>query len=632
MQADQLRNEIDQHLAAQAWTRAQSGLKQLWAGQPVSTTAAFVNSRFEQLKPQVALTPCRLAILRSFTVEPCLPLLKAAGLAHGIEITAQIGDFNRYAQELLDESSSLYEFSPDVVLLAVQLRDIVPELWSDYADLDTAAIQAAVHRVTACLESWVRAFRSRSKASLLIHNFEQPAAPNQGILDTQSDPAQHAAVQQLNCALRRIAACHSGIYVVDYDGLVARHGRSRWYDERKWLMARMPVAAPNLIHLVNEWLRFLHPLCGKICKVAVTDLDNTLWGGVLGEDGLEGIQAGQEYPGGAYRNVQRALLDLYQRGILLAISSKNEEADALRAIDNHPGMLLRSRHFSALRINWNDKAQALREIAQELNVGIDSLAFVDDNPAERERVRMELPEVHVIELPAEPFDYAEAIRNAPVFERLSLSDEDRDRNNYYAGQRQRTELAGKLESVEDFYRSLQQEVEILPADRSSIARVAQLTQKTNQFNLTTRRYSQQEIEALCSDPACAVYAVRVKDRFGDNGLVGVAITRQCGNASEIDTLLLSCRVIGRTVEKAVLSHLAVRARAEGAESLDGWFLPTKKNAPARDLYANNNFELVQSESGRTKWSLNLTQAEIACPDWIRLIVPQEHLNREHVCS
>ncbi|HLG98174.1 MAG TPA: HAD-IIIC family phosphatase [Bryobacteraceae bacterium] len=632
MQAEKLRREIDQHLEGGAWARALAGLKLLWAEQPVSTTASFVSSRFDHLRAHIALTHCRVAILRSFTVEPCVPLLKAAGLAHGLDLTVHVGEFNSYAQELLHSQSPLYEFSPDVIFLAVQLRDIAPELYSGYADLDCAATCAIVERVIASIESWTRAARLRSKASFVLHNFEQPVAPNQGLLDAQGESTQQLAVQELNRALRRIAASQAGVYVLDYDALVARTGRSRWYDERKWLMARLPVAAPNLIHLVNEWLRFLHPLCGKVCKVVVTDLDNTLWGGVLGEDGVEGIQAGQEYPGGAYWSVQRALLDFYQRGILLAISSKNDHADALRAIDSHRGMLLRPHHFASTRINWNDKCQSLREIAEELNVGLDSLAFLDDNPAERERIRMELPEVHVIELPREPFDYADALRNAPVFERLKLSQEDRERNNYYAGQRQRTELAGEAESIEDFYRSLDQEVEIAPADSSTFGRVAQLTQKTNQFNLTTRRYSQQQIEALSADPDYCVHTVRVKDRFGDNGLVGVAIVRRSGRTSEIDTLLLSCRVIGRTVEKAVLSHLAAAAREEGSDRLSGWFLPTKKNAPAREFYSENNFELVRTEDGKTQWSLDLKQAQVRCPDWIRLITPKEYLKRVHTCS
>jgi HAD superfamily phosphatase (TIGR01681 family) len=213
-----------------------------------------------------------------------------------------------------------------------------------------------------------------------------PALPSHGIFDAQSEVGQATAIREINEKLRQIARGHNGVYILDYDSLVARHGRVRWHDERKWLMARLPVSAENLVHLAKEWMRFIHPLSGKICKALVTDLDNTLWGGVVGEDGPDGIQLGPEYPGAAYQSLQRVLLDLYRRGIILAVCSKNNTSDAMEVLEEHPGMILRPRHFAALRINWNDKAENLREIAAELNIGIDSLAFLDDNPVERERV------------------------------------------------------------------------------------------------------------------------------------------------------------------------------------------------------------------------------------------------------
>lgn len=632
MQEAELRTYIDQQVEAGAWTSAVSSLTKLWHQQPTSATAGFVNARFKRLQPNIALTKCRVAFLRSFTVEPVLPLLSAAGYIRGFELSLYLGDFNNLSQELLDEASRLYEFSPDVVFLAVQLRDIAPELYSGYADLTSDDVKASVERVSLEFESWTNAFRRHSNASLVIHTLEEPELPGRGVLDAQSADGQRLAIQEINRNLRRAAAGHAGVYVLDYDALVARHGRAQWHDERKWFTARMPVAAQNMIHLANEWLRILHPLCGKTCKVLVTDLDNTLWGGVLGEDGVDGIQIGPEYSGGAYLNLQRAILDVYARGVLLAISSKNDESDALSAIDTCQGMLLRSRHFSATRINWNDKAQSLREIAAELNVGTDSLAFLDDNPVERDRIRTEMPEVCVIDLPADPFGYAAVLRNSPVFERLTISTEDRERASYYAGQRQRTALAQQTHSIEDFYRSLEQEVEIAPADASMFARVAQLTQKTNQFNLTTRRYTEQQIAQMAASPDWDVHAVRVKDRFGDNGLVGVAITRRNGSDCEIDSFLLSCRVIGRTVETALLSHLAETARQAGAEQLRGCFLPTKKNEPARDFYPKHKFRQILANDGDAQWTLDLKQDRVGCPEWIRVIAPKGQFYREHACS
>src|SRR5581483_11464151 len=258
--------------------------------------------------------------------------------------------------------------------------------------------------------------------------------------------------------------------------------------------------------------------------------------------------------------------------ILLAICSKNNPADAMEALQKHPGMLLRPKDFACMRISWNDKAQGLREIAAELNIGIDALAFFDDNPFEREQIRAALPEVTVIDLPDEPMEYAAALRNCPAFERLTLSAEDQQRTAMYAEQRERTQAEQSFQSKEDFYHFLQQEVEIAPVGPATLARIAQLTQKTNQFNLTTRRYSEQQVSEMAAR-GCQILAMRVRDRFGDHGVVGVAITSDVGEVCEIDTFLLSCRVIGRTVETALLSYIAAEAAARGRCRLVGRFIP-----------------------------------------------------------
>jgi FkbH-like protein len=560
-------------------------------------------------------------------VEPAVTVLRAAALVNGLDLTVQVGDFNAHAQEVFDPTSRLYRYAPDIVILAVQTRDMAPDLWGGYTDLSPAECKAAVKRVAADFQKWVQAFRAHSQAYLILHTLEIPPLLSQGVLDSQSEAGQAAAIQRINQELRRMAGEHRGIYVFDYDALIARHGRLRWHDEGKWLTMRMPIAAENLIYLANEWLRFIHPLTGKICKALVTDLDNTLWGGVLGEDGLEGIKLGPEYPGAAYQALQRAMLDLFQRGVILAVCSKNNASDAMAALASHPGMLLGPQHFAALRINWKDKAQNLYEIATELNIGTDALAFMDDNPIERARIRTDLPEVTVIDLPNDPMRYAQALRDSPVFERLVVSDEDRERGQYYAEQRLRLEFERSASSLEDFYRSLQQEVEIAPVTAQTLTRVAQLTQKTNQFNLTTRRYSEQQISEMASSLDWKVFSVRVRDRFGDNGLVGVAITHDVHKVCEINVLLLSCRVIGRTVETALLSFLVERARSIGMKQLQGWFLPTKKNEPAKQFYPEHHFRLLAERDGGTLWSVDLGQAEFKCPEWIRLTVTGGALNR-----
>ncbi len=619
-QNSDLRGAIDRAISSGLPELAATRLRELWQRESGPATAAFVCSRFEKLRDRLPLAAHRMAILRSFTVEPLVPLLRAGAFCYGIDLTVKLGDFNAYAQEILDEHSSLYSFNPDSTVLAVRTPDLAPDLWGGYSELNSEAVERSCERVYSSFQEWIRAFRRRSATSLIIHNLEQPIWPASGVLDLQSATSQSEAIRKINRELQRAAAEQRGVYLLDYDALLARHGRAQSFDQRKYLMARLPLSGGSLLELPREWLRFLLPLAGKTAKVLVVDLDNTLWDGIVGEDGFDGIELGSEYPGAVFQELQRTMLDLYRRGVLLAICSKNNREDAIEVLEKHPSMLLRPQHFAAMRISWNDKTQGLREIAAELNVGIDSLAFLDDNPVEREQVRSSLPEVTVIDLPQDPLEYAVTLRDCPVFERLTLSAEDQQRGTIYAEQRERSHAEQKFQSKEDFYRFLEQEAEIAPLSSSTLARIAQLTQKTNQFNLTTRRYAEQQISELGLNPDCRVLSVRVRDRFGDQGLVGVAITRDQAETCEIDTFLLSCRVIGRSVETALLSYIAKDAAARGLRRLQGRFVPTKKNAPAREFYAQHGFRLTSEGEDGSVWSLELRDCPIPCPDWIKLVV------------
>ncbi|HLX05949.1 MAG TPA: HAD-IIIC family phosphatase, partial [Candidatus Binatus sp.] len=496
------RKQIISAIEGREHLRATGLMRQLFNEAPTLANAQFVLKQAEPIREQLALVPCRLAILRSFTVEPVVPIVRALAMFHGIDLTVHVGDFNAYNTELLDPQSSFYGFNPDVVILATQTRDVLPELWNgSVAAKDYEALAA---RAASDVEHLIDSLRSRIKAHLILNTLEMPNFPNAGILDSQRNSGQSEGIRTVNRRLRETAAKHLGVYVLDYDALIARFGRLTWGDESKWLTMRMPLSADSFVHLAREYLRFLLPLCGRTCKALVIDLDNTIWGGVIGEDGLDEIKLGAEYPGNAYLEVQRAILDLHRRGIILAICSKNNPEDALEVFKKHDSMLLRLDHFAATRINWKSKPENIRELAADLNIGIDALAFLDDNPLEREEVRMLLPEVHVIDLPAGPAHFAVALRSTPIFERLVLSNEDRDRGAYYLAERQRAQLQASGGSLDDYYRSLGMVVEIGAVTSRTIARVAQLTQKTNQFNLTTRRYSEQEIASKAADPRWSV--------------------------------------------------------------------------------------------------------------------------------
>jgi FkbH-like protein len=358
-----------------------------------------------------------------------------------------------------------------------------------------------------------------------------------GLLDTSRATGQVDAIDEINRKLRRAFREMTDVHWLDYDEVQARHGRQRWLDAKKWATARLPFSVSALPVMAAEWWRHLTPVVLPAAKVMVLDLDNTLWGGTVGEDGLSGLKLGNEYPGIFFRDLQQAVLDIAARGVMIAVASKNNEADALQVFDEHPDMLITRDQIAAKRINWSPKPDNLVEIAQELNLGLDAFVFIDDNPVEREAVRRALPEVHVIDLPADPAGYANALRSAAVLERYTLSAEDRKRDIYYRDEKLRRDAIAQADDMESFLRSLAIEVDVAPVDPLSVPRAAQLTQKTNQLNTTTMRCTESDIQAMTQDSARRVLTLHARDRFGDNGIVGVAICRLGDKHCEIENLL-----------------------------------------------------------------------------------------------
>lgn len=605
------RAEIETLIAEGQPASAAAALQVLLRESPQAGTAAFAVSRYEQIAGHLSLTPLRVAILRSFTIEPMVPLLRARAYAAGLDLQVMVGDHNVIAQELLDPASRLHTFAADVVLIAALTRDAAPALWTGDGDL-----AAAADGVAAEVGQWIGAFRQHSAATVVIQSFEQPAYATDGILDATGGRGQRQAIRGANQALATMAASHRGVYLLDYDELMARHGRLAWADPQKDLAMRVPLRPDAYAWLADEYMRFLHPLGQRICKVLAVDLDNTLWGGVVGEDGPSGIRLGVDYPGSAYLALQRELKALSRRGILLAICSKNNQDEAMAVLKDHPEMLLRPDDFAAVRMNWDDKASNLRAIAAELNVGLDAVAFLDDNPVEREWVRSQAPDVHVIDVTDDPVMYVDAIRRTPVFERLALSVEDQAKTEQYQHQRARVAAAESAGSVAGFLQALEMKATIDNLTPATLARVAQLTQKTNQFNVTTRRYTDEQINRFAADPANILRTIRVSDRYGDNGLVGLLMASTTGDRCEIDTLLLSCRVIGRDVEAALLADAAAQACARGASILAGRYVPSAKNAPASDVFARHGFEKRAESAEGSCWELDLTRQSVTTPDWI----------------
>jgi FkbH-like protein len=399
--------------------------------------------------------------------------------------------------------------------------------------------------------------------------------------------------------------------IFDVASLAKTIGLANWYSPTQWNIAKLAFDAQLLPLYADHVCRIIGALRGKSRKCLVLDLDNTVWGGVIGDDGLEGIVIGQgDATGEAYLDVQRTALALRERGVVLAVSSKNNDDVARSAFLSHPEMLLRENHIAVFQANWNDKATNIAAIAKELSLGIDAMVFLDDNPVERGLVREMLPEVAVPELPENPALYARTLAAAGYFEAVAFSDEDRKRAEFYQGNARRVALQKNVGDIESYLISLNMEIGFRPFDATGRSRIAQLINKSNQFNLTTRRYTEADVAACETDASCFTLQIRLVDAFGDNGMISVIICRTQADAWEIDTWLMSCRVLGRRVETMVLREIVQHARARGIERLIGVYRPTEKNAMVRDHYAKLGFSLIEEDaSGLARWELN-TAVEI----------------------
>lgn len=596
---------------------------------PTHATILTAADRVSALAPQVdADTPAagrvRIAIIGSSTLEYVKSYLEVACRLAGLAPAFYLGPYGQYAQDILDPGSALYTFAPDVVIVAIHGQSFFPDRYESPVDLDVPARRAAAEQVVERMASLLARLTAHTQAHVLLHTFATPQYSPLGTLDLRDELGQTAFFQLINSGIAaRVRRDFPSVHLVDEDRVYGRVGKRNVTDPRMWFLARIGIGEGVLSALTAEYMRCIKAAKGRARKCLVLDLDNTLWGGVVGEDGPTGIALGQEAPGNAFVAFQEAILSLYKRGIILAINSKNNEADAREVLEHHPDMVLRPHHFAAMRINWQDKAANLRDIAAELNIGLDSLVFMDDNPAECALVRSRLPEVLTIHLPNDPALYRATLLDLTDFDSLALTEEDRMRGQLYAQRRERQSWeAGHAGNLDDYLGELEMVVEVAPADDFAIPRVAQLIGKTNQFNLTTRRHTETAVRSFAGSDDSLVYSVRASDRFGEHGLVGAAILRANGDIWEVDTLLLSCRVLGRGVETAILSALVSAAREGGAHLLRGLFIPTAKNAPARDFYSRHGFHLAAEEDTTQMWELDVRAEDVATPAWLTLRVPR----------
>jgi FkbH-like protein len=555
-----------------------------------------------RLPNQLDTRPIRLAILSSSTVDHLIPGLRVGALRRGLHLTTHVGSYGQSIQELNDRASSFYTFEPNAALFAFDAVSLfgAPDA-SNGASTAEATIDDAIERVR---QLWRLA--ADGCGGQVIQQTLLPISPSlMGNNEHRLVGSHRWMVEEFNHRVRGVAD-REGVDILSLDARVAEDGITAWHDPMLWHRAKQeisPKAAPLYGDLVA---RLLAAQQGRSSKCLVLDLDNTLWGGVIGDDGLEGIALGQGSSlGEAYVAFQNYVKELSRRGVILAVCSKNDEANALAPFEKHPDMVLRRSDIACFVANWEDKPSNLRSISETLNIGIDSLVLADDNPFERALVRRELPMVGVPELPEDPALYAHCVSDAGYFESLRITAADLERSKQYQENIQREVLRSSSTDIASYLKSLGMKLVWQPFDEIGLPRVVQLINKTNQFNLTTRRYSRSDVEAMMRDRDAITLQFRLTDMFGDNGVIGIIIANPLESDSDdilIDTWLMSCRVLGRQVEEAMLNLVATQAATKGAANLIGKYIPTAKNGMVRDHYAKLGFSQADSgPDGTTLW-------------------------------
>lgn len=534
----------------------------------------------------------KVAILSSFTINGLEEAIRVKCAESDITCATYLCGYGQYNQDILDQSSKLYEFSPDITFMIIDTRSVLSTLFYTPYTIPANDRRTYIDKRVADFVNLVKTFKNRTGSKLVLTNCSIPTYSPYGICEVRTEYGLKEMVYDFNARLADAFRSDPQVFLFDFNSFVSKYGEINVLDYRQFLVGDIKVSLSYIPHLAEELMGFVKANLGVNRKCIVLDLDNTLWGGIIGEDGFDRIDLSLKPPGMAFMEFQRVLLALYQRGVILAINSRNNEDEALRAIRDHPFMVLREEHFATMKINWSDKISNMKEIAQELNIGLDSIVYFDDDPINRELMLKAIPKVKTVDLPDDPSLYASTLMQINDFNTLVMTNEDRNRGEMYRQEHKRTELKRSSSNLEDFLKQLEIRVTMKKANNFTIPRIAQLTLKTNQFNLTTRRYQEEDVETLAQDHTKLIGCAQTQDKFGDNGITGVYIVNKNHVDKEwfIDTFLLSCRVMGRGIEDAMMGYILSKAKEEGVTKVKAEFIPTKKNKPCEQLLPNFGFK------------------------------------------
>jgi FkbH-like protein len=543
----------------------------------------------------------QIGLAGTMTLEIFEPYLGSLLIDEGFNVNLTVAPYNQVFQTCLEPAKSFKGQNVNAIVLLWRIDDLCGDDLLSYVCGDNQVFTKIIEKVSQLAQA-IGHLREKFNGLILV---SLPEWPHNEIINCRSLVFQNRVTDlygKVTGQFQKELKTLNDIYYLDMSGIQRFVGVEKGYDSRSSYLYRCPYSIKMMRCLAEEITHFFKSKLKAAKKCIVLDCDNTLWGGVVGEDGLEGIELGNDFPGRAYKDFQRQLLVLHKQGTLLTLCSKNNEADVFEVFEKHDEMVLKKEHIAAYRINWQPKSRNIVEIAGELNIGIESLVFVDDNPVEIEEVRTELPEIECLLVDEDVAFFPDNFSAYRGFDKLELTREDRDRSEMIIVETKRQNLRASVSEV-DFLNSLGLKIKVAPMDRVDLARVTQLINKTNQFNLTTRRRTSEEVGSLLGQSEYRIFTLRVDDNFGAYGLVGVGIFSIKNNTAVLDSFLISCRVLGRGVEDAFLSSISRGLHKEGIIELEGHFIPTHKNQPAAGFLQRHGF--IKGEG--SSWSLALTE-------------------------
>lgn len=542
----------------------------------------------------------KIAVLGGSTTNDICRLLELFLLDAGIEPSFWQSEYNRFFEDAVFDNAELDEFHPDIIYIHTTNRNLsegLPDM-----TFSKEAVDALLERQFAHFETVWSKLNERFGCTIIQNNFEPPFYRLLGNRDCYDHRGAVRYINRLNERFAEYADTHIGFYINDICYLASSFGLDRWTDLTYWYMFKYAMCSEAMPYFAYNLAAIIKSVYGKNKKVLALDMDNTLWGGIVGDDGVENLELGEETPTAqGYDEFQKYIKQQKQLGVLLTINSKNDYENAIAGL-KHPDSRFSPDDFTVIKANWNPKDINLKDTAAALELGTDSFVFVDDNPAERDIVAANVPGVAVPEI-GEIQDYIRTLDKSAFFEVTSFTDEDMNRGEMYAQNAKRAEMKSEYADYGEYLTNLQMKGEIQSFIPMYISRIAQLTNKSNQFNVTTRRYTVEDIEKCAVSPDYITLYGRLSDRFGDNGVVSVVIGKKDGNALHIDVWLMSCRVLKRDMEYAMLDALVAKCRNQGIDMIYGYYYPTKKNGMVKELFADFGFEKQSDTDGNIVWML-----------------------------